>query len=130
MFLHFWSSDLLAAWLALYAMGNLIAIADAGLQIRAINRFLAFRSSIDADGRTGHHLGLDVHDVGDTWRKVTPGMVFTIEPGIYIKEEKLGVRLENDVLITRNGSVDLMAEVPIEVEEIEDLMGRNGKQAG
>jgi O-antigen/teichoic acid export membrane protein len=52
-FLHFWSSDVLAAWLAIYAAGNLVLIADAGLQFRAINRFLAFKSTIDCDGRTG-----------------------------------------------------------------------------
>jgi O-antigen/teichoic acid export membrane protein len=52
-FLHFWTSDVLAAWLAIYAAGNLILVGDAGLQIRAINRFLAFKSSIDCDGRTG-----------------------------------------------------------------------------
>src|SRR6266536_3600726 len=51
-FLHFWSSDTLAAWLALYAAANLVLIADAGLQLRAINRFLAFKSGIDSDGRT------------------------------------------------------------------------------
>ena len=75
---------------------------------------------------TSHHLGLDVHDVGDTWRKVEPGMVFTIEPGLYIREEGLGVRLENDVLITKNGNVDLMKDIPIEVEEIEELMAKKG----
>jgi hypothetical protein len=51
-FLHFWSSDVLAAWLVIYAAGNLVLIADSGLQFRAINRFLAFRSSVDCDGRT------------------------------------------------------------------------------
>src|SRR5258707_8813015 len=51
-FLHFWSSDVLAAWLVLYAVGNLVLIADSGLQFRAINRFLAFKSSADCDGRT------------------------------------------------------------------------------
>jgi Xaa-Pro aminopeptidase len=71
---------------------------------------------------TSHHLGLAVHDVGDTWRKVEAGMVFTIEPGIYIKEEGLGIRLENDVLITKNGNVDLMKDIPIEADEIEGLM--------
>ena len=63
-----------------------------------------------------------MHDVGDTWRKVEPGMVFTIEPGLYIKDEGIGVRLENDVLITKNGNVDLMKDIPIEAEEIEELM--------
>ncbi len=52
-FLHFWTSDILAAWLAIYAAGNLILVADAGLQLRAINRFLAFKASVDCDGRTG-----------------------------------------------------------------------------
>jgi len=51
-FLHFWTSDTLAAWLALYAAGNLVLVADCGLHLRAINRFLAFKSSIDCDGRT------------------------------------------------------------------------------
>src|ERR1700750_558942 len=51
-FLHYWTSDVLAAWLALYAAGNLVLVADAGLQFRAINRFLKFKSSVDCDGRT------------------------------------------------------------------------------
>jgi Xaa-Pro aminopeptidase len=71
---------------------------------------------------TSHHLGLDVHDVGDTTLPVAPGMVFTIEPGIYIREEKLGVRLENDFLIGAGGNTDLMADIPIEADEIEALM--------
>lgn len=71
---------------------------------------------------TSHHLGLDVHDVGDTWRKVEPGMIFTVEPGLYIKEEGLGIRLENDVLITKSGNEDLMKDVPVEAEEIEAAM--------
>ena len=71
---------------------------------------------------TAHHLGLDVHDVGDTWRPMEPGMVFTCEPGIYIPDEKLGIRLENDILITETGNVDLMESIPIEADEIEALM--------
>src|SRR3954454_18079381 len=53
-FLHFWSSDTLAAWLALYAAGSLVVVADAGLQLRAINRFLAFKACVDCDGRTAN----------------------------------------------------------------------------
>ena len=71
---------------------------------------------------TSHHLGLDVHDVGPTWQPVQAGMVFTIEPGIYIREENLGVRLENDVFIGENENVDLMADIPIQPDEIEALM--------
>lgn len=71
---------------------------------------------------TSHHLGLDVHDVGDIQRKMEPGMVFTVEPGIYIRGENLGIRIEDDLVIRRNGLENLMANIPIEVEEIEDLM--------
>ncbi len=73
---------------------------------------------------TSHFLGLDVHDVGNKYRKMEPGMVFTVEPGIYIREEKLGIRLENNVVITESGNVDLMANIPIEADEIEDLMNK------
>lgn len=71
---------------------------------------------------TSHYLGLDVHDVGNKYRKFEPGMVFTCEPGIYLKEEQIGIRLENDILITDNGPVDLMETVPIEPDHIESLM--------
>ncbi len=71
---------------------------------------------------TSHYLGLDVHDVGSFDWPMKEGMVFTCEPGIYIQEENLGIRLENDVLITENGPDDLMKNIPIEAEEIEDLM--------
>lgn len=73
---------------------------------------------------TSHFLGLDVHDVGNKYRPFEPGMVFTCEPGIYIPEEGLGIRLENNVLITENGNVDLMDRIPVEAEEIEELMNR------
>ncbi len=69
-----------------------------------------------------HHLGVDVHDLGTKTEPVKAGMVFTIEPGIYIEEEQMGVRIENNFWITRNGSVDLMKNIPITVEEIEALM--------
>jgi Xaa-Pro aminopeptidase len=71
---------------------------------------------------TSHHLGLDVHDVGSKYRPFEEGMVFTCEPGIYIREEGIGVRLENDILITRNGPVDLMQDIPLEADDIERLM--------
>lgn len=73
-----------------------------------------------------HHMGLDVHDVADLHREFTPGMVFTCEPGLYIKEEGIGVRIENDILVTEGAPVDLMASIPVEAEEIEALMNRQG----
>ena len=69
-----------------------------------------------------HHLGLDVHDLGTRTAPITAGMVFTIEPGIYIKEEKMGVRIENNFWITRTGNQDLMKTMPIKADEIEALM--------
>ena len=71
---------------------------------------------------TSHSIGLDVHDVGSFETPMKDGMVFTCEPGIYILEEELGIRLENDILITTNGPNDLMKNIPIEVDEIEELM--------
>ena len=85
----------------------------------------------DADNRAyrkylyhgiSHHLGLDVHDLGTRTAPITAGMVFTVEPGIYIKEEKMGVRIENNIWITKTGHQDLMKNIPIKVEEIEALM--------
>lgn len=69
-----------------------------------------------------HHLGLDVHDVWDKYKPFTSGMVLTCEPGIYIREEGLGIRLENNLLITEKGAVNLMNNIPIHWEEIETLM--------
>lgn len=69
-----------------------------------------------------HHLGIDVHDLGTRTEPIKAGMVFTVEPGIYIEEEKMGVRIENNLWITRNGNKDLMSKIPITVEEIEGLM--------
>ena len=71
---------------------------------------------------TSHHLGLDVHDVGNVYRKMEEGMVFTVEPGIYIREENLGIRLEDNLVIRENGLDNLMGNIPIEAEEIEELM--------
>jgi Xaa-Pro aminopeptidase len=69
-----------------------------------------------------HNLGLETHDVETKKRPFEAGMLLTCEPGIYINEENLGIRLENDILITENGNIDLMAHIPIEIEEIEKLM--------
>lgn len=69
-----------------------------------------------------HHLGIDVHDLGTRTEPIQAGMVFTVEPGIYIKEEQMGIRIENNVWITRNGNTDLMKNIPITAEEIESLM--------
>jgi len=71
-----------------------------------------------------HHLGIDVHDLGTKTEPIKAGMVFTIEPGIYIEEEQMGIRIENNFWITRNGNTDLMKNIPITVEEIETLMKR------
>ncbi len=71
---------------------------------------------------TSHHMGLDVHDLANRYDPFMSGNVFTCEPGIYIPEENLGIRLENDILITDGGPVDLMADIPILADEIEDLM--------
>lgn len=85
----------------------------------------------DADNRAyrkylyhgiSHHLGIDVHDLGTKTSPIKAGMVFTVEPGIYIEEEKMGVRIENNLWITRNGNKDLMANIPINADDIEALM--------
>jgi Xaa-Pro aminopeptidase len=70
----------------------------------------------------GHFLGLDVHDIGDRFAPIQPGMVFTCEPGIYIQEENLGIRIENNILVTLGKPVDLMEQIPIEAEHIEEIM--------
>ncbi len=72
-----------------------------------------------------HHLGIDVHDLGTKTDPIKAGMVFTVEPGIYIEEENMGIRIENNFWITRNGNQDLMKNIPITVEQIESYMKRN-----
>lgn len=71
---------------------------------------------------TSHFLGLDTHDVGNRYKAFKEGMVFTCEPGIYILEENIGIRIENDIMVGKKGPLDLMKNIPYEVEEIEDLM--------
>jgi len=71
-----------------------------------------------------HHLGIDVHDLGTRTAPIQAGMVFTVEPGIYIEEEQMGIRIENNVWITKSGNKDLMGRIPITAEEIETLMKR------
>ena len=73
---------------------------------------------------TSHMLGLDVHDVGNMHEKMKAGSVWTIEPGIYIKEEGFGIRLENNVVLNAKGTTDLMKNIPLEADEIEELMNR------
>ncbi len=68
-----------------------------------------------------HFIGLDVHDVGSKYQKFEKGMVLTCEPGIYLKEEGIGIRIENNIVVDEN-PIDLMADIPREVNEIEDLM--------
>lgn len=77
---------------------------------------------------TSHFLGLDTHDVGNRYKPFKEGMVFTCEPGIYIPEESIGIRIENDILISKKGPVDLMKNIPYEVEEIEALMQKAKKK--
>lgn len=71
-----------------------------------------------------HHLGIDVHDLGTRTEAVKEGMLFTVEPGIYIEEEKMGIRIENNIWITKSGNIDLFKGIPITVEEIEAAMKR------
>jgi Xaa-Pro aminopeptidase len=72
---------------------------------------------------TSHHMGLDTHDYGALKTPMVENMVFTVEPGIYIPEEKMGIRLEDDVVIQSAGApINLMKNIPIEIEAIESLM--------
>lgn len=73
---------------------------------------------------TAHFIGLDVHDVGSKQTKLEKGMVLTCEPGLYIKEENIGIRIETDILID-DSPIDLMANFPVEIKEIEEIMNSN-----
>jgi Xaa-Pro aminopeptidase len=72
-----------------------------------------------------HWLGMDVHDVGSLGARLEPGMVLTVEPGIYIPAERIGIRIEDDVLVTPQGREVLSAAAPRQAEEIERIMARN-----
>ncbi len=69
-----------------------------------------------------HHLGIDVHDLGTKTEPLKEGMVLTVEPGIYIEEEQMGVRIENNIVITKTGNKDLFKNIPIKADDIERLM--------
>lgn len=69
-----------------------------------------------------HHLGVDVHDLGPFRKPLQEGMLLTIEPGIYIEQEQMGIRIENNFWLTKNGNIDLMKHIPIEAEDIEKMM--------
>jgi Xaa-Pro aminopeptidase len=71
---------------------------------------------------TSHHLGLDVHDFASRYKPFEVGNILTCEPGIYIPQESLGIRIENNILITKDGNIDLMADIPVEAEHIEEIM--------
>lgn len=71
-----------------------------------------------------HHLGIDVHDLGTRTEAMKEGMLFTVEPGLYIEEEQMGIRIENNIWLTKKGNTDLMKNIPITVEEIEASMKR------
>jgi Xaa-Pro aminopeptidase len=75
-----------------------------------------------------HHLGVDVHDLGTRTEPLRAGMLLTVEPGIYIEEEKLGIRIENNVWLTKTGNKDLMKDIPITVEEIEACMKKTNSR--
>ena len=125
----------------LEAQRIVIENAKPGLTLRELNKMVVdyYETRLDdlglrKDGKgvrdyyyhgVSHHLGLDTHDIS-TERESTlkPGMVITVEPGMYIEDESIGVRIENDVLITEDGCVDLSVNIPKTVEEIEALMAK------
>ena len=78
----------------------------------------------------GHHLGLDVHDVGDATKPLGPGEVFTIEPGLYIPSEGFGVRIEDDYRVTKDGLEKLSKDIPVDPDEVERLIAQAGGNGG
>ena len=125
----------------LEAQKIVIAAAKPGLTTRDLNQMVIdyYETRLDAlglrkDGKTvrdyyyhgvSHQLGLDTHDIcTERERMLKPGMVITVEPGLYIEDESIGIRIENDVLITESGCIDLSAAIPRTVEEIEAIMAK------
>jgi Xaa-Pro aminopeptidase len=120
----------------LAAQDLVIAAAKPGLTTRDLNNMVVdfYRSKLEQLGLTkdvreyyyhgvSHHLGLDTHDIcTERERTLKPGMVITVEPGLYIEDEGIGVRIENDVLITEDGCIDLSAAIPRTVADIEAIM--------
>ena len=123
----------------LEAQRIVIANAKPGLTTRQLNQMVIdyYETRLDDLGlRVGgksvrdyyyhgvsHHLGLDTHDIcTERERTLKPGMVITVEPGLYIEDESIGIRIENDVMITEDGCVDLSVAIPKTVEEIEAIM--------
>ncbi len=72
----------------------------------------------------GHYLGLDTHDIGNREQTLQPGMVVTVEPGLYIAEEGIGIRIEDDILVTEKGYDNLSLGIPKTIEEIENFMAK------
>ena len=125
----------------LEAQKIVIAAAKPGLTTRQLNQMVVdyYETRLDdlglrKDGKTvrdyyyhgvSHHLGLDTHDIcTERERTLQPGMVITVEPGLYIEDESIGIRIENDVLITEDGCIDLSAAIPRTTEEIEAIMAK------
>ena len=125
----------------LEAQKIVIANAKPGLTTRQLNQMVVdyYETRLDdlglrKDGKTvrdyyyhgvSHQLGLDTHDIcTERERTLKPGMVITVEPGLYIEDESIGIRIENDVLITEDGCVDLSIAIPRTIEEIEAIMAK------
>lgn len=125
----------------LEAQKIVIAAAKPGLTTRQLNQMVIdyYESRLDdlglrKDGKgvrdyyyhgVSHQLGLDTHDIcTERERTLKPGMVITVEPGLYIEDESIGIRIENDVLITEDGCIDLSVDIPRTVEEIEAIMAK------
>jgi Xaa-Pro aminopeptidase len=129
--LHYYAKSLLKPGISLADYTDLVGI-EAGKTFVKIG-LLTDQDIKNEDGENkayrkylyhgiSHHLGIDVHDLGTRTGPLQPGMLVTVEPGIYIEEEQIGIRIENNVWITENGNEDLMSKIPVTVGEIESLM--------